>query len=275
MIKYRKAKEIIDQVADDLSSYDDQGLIDYGHLYRILRRCNETLGHKLNPSKEEIVHIKNHRGSLPNDFLSLNFSFVCTTKQVNVTPPKGFQIEYKTLCTRSGKCNPCLTECDNDYAIFQLLDDNWTQYKNLEVVGVSSKSSPRCAADCLNFGARSEKMIDIGEDGLVTTTFPAGELYLNYVGSMENDDEDLLVIDDALVEPYYEAELTKYILKSILYNKDGDVADLYKDAKIDAARAKIDALRYVATPGYTEIVNLWKSQRTRLYNKYFLPILGY
>lgn len=275
MIKYRKGKEIIDQVADDLGSYDDQGLIDYSRLYKILRRCNATLGEKLNPDRQAVIHVKNYRAYLPEDFVSLNYAFVCTKREVNVTPPKGFQIEYKTLCTKAKNCDPCITECDNDYAIFQLLDDEWTQYKSLETVSVNSKSFNKCNSECPNTRVNSHRTIEIGDDGTVTTTFTNGDLYLNYVGSMENEDGELLVLDHPLVEPYYEAEVTRQILKSIVYNKDGDVGELYKDTKIEAARARTAAMSFVNTPGYDEIRNLWKSQRERLYRKYFLPIIGY
>lgn len=274
-MKYRKAKEIIDQVADDLNSYDAQGLIDPSHLYKILRRCNESLGHKINPSKQTVVHVKNYRSVLPDDFVELNLAFMCTKQTVNVTPPKGFQIEYRTTCLGQKSCNPCLTECNNEFVIYQLLDENWTQFVNLSTVAINQRSVSKCNSQCPNMWVNSDKMIDIAEDGTITTTFQNGELYLNYVGSMEDADEDLLVIDDALIEPYYEHELTKYILKWALYNKTADVAELYRDAKIEASRAKIDAMHYVNTPGYAEMNELWKSQRTELYNKYFRPILGY
>lgn len=275
MIKYRKAKELIDQVADDLSAYDDQGLIDYGHLYKILRRCNEVLGHKINPEKQEIIRIKNFRSVAPSDFMTLNFAFVCSTKDVRTDRPSGFHVEYQTCSTTEKSCNVCLTECDNEIVIVQKLDENWTQFKNLETVAVSPNSRKKCTGGCPNVTASCDKMIDIGDDLTITTTFQTGDLYLNYVGSMDDADENLLIIDDALIEPYYENELIKYILKFIVYNRTGDVAELYKDAKIEASRAKIDALRYVATPGYTEMQDLWQSQRSRLYRKYFLPIIGY
>jgi len=275
MIKYRKAREIIDQVADDLSSYDDQGLIDYSRLFKVLRKCNEFLGHRINPEKQEVIRIQNFKGILPEDFSSLNFAFVCTEKLVNVTPPKGFQVEYKTVCKGKKSCSPCLTDCDNDFVIYQYLDDDWIQFKSLEPLQISSKSFNKCTTDCPNVFVTCDKVIEVNPDNTVTATFEKGYVYLNYVGTMEDEDEDLLIIDHPLVEPYYEGELTRTILKSIVYNKDGAVAELYQDAKIEAARAKIDAMHFTAMPGYDEIRDLYQSQRVRLYKKYFLPILGY
>lgn len=273
MRKYRKGREIIDQVAEDLSSYDDQGLIDYTKLYKVLRKCNAALGEKINPEKEEVVQIKNFRGYLPEDFYNLNFAFICRERTFNVKPPQGFHVEYKTICKHENKCKPCLTECDNDYVIFQYLDDNWTQYKNLELVRVDPKSFSKCKADCPNLFAKSGNEFEIADDGMITTNFETGAIYLNYVGNLEDLDEDLLIIDHPLVEPYYEAELIRQILKNIVYNKDGEVVQLYGDAKIEASRARTQAMNFINMPEYTEIRDLYQNQRKRLYDKYFRPIL--
>lgn len=274
MIKYRRAQEIINQVADDLSSYYDQGLIDFSKLYKVIRKCNAALGEKINPEKQEVIHVKNFKSYLPEDFSALNYAFVCKTKTILAPPPpKGFQIEYKTICEGTKSCSPCITECDNQVVIYQKLDENWTQFKDLEVVRISPKSFNKCNHDCPNVFSKSGNIFTIEEDSSITTTFETGEIYMNYVGVMENSDEDLLIIDHPLVEPYYEAELIKQILKLIVYNKDADVAQLYQDSLRELGRARKQAMDFVNTPGYDEIRNLFQSQRVRLHNKYFAPIM--
>lgn len=274
-MKYRKAREIIDQVAEDLSSYDDEGLIDYSKLYKIIRRCNSTLGFRINPELQEIVHIKSYKGYLPEDFITLNYAFLCKSKQVNVSVSQGFQVEYKTLCqNKKNKCSPCVSDHCGDYAIYQLLDDNWTQYTQMEVIRINPKSFNKCATQCPNMFSRTANEFQIEDDGSITTTFENGHLYLNYMGDMEDEEGDLLVLDDPNVEPYYESELIRQILKTVTYNKDGDVAQLYGDAKIEAARAKFNAINYVNTWGYDEIRNTFQAEKKKLYRKFFSPILG-
>lgn len=271
MIKYKKAKILIDQVAEDLDSYADNGLIDYSKLYKVLRRCNGDLGQRINPEKQAVIHIVNYRGMLPEDFVALNYALVCSTKRVNSTPPKGFQIEYETLCKNGSTCG--LHDCDPDYAVYQLLDDEWTQYIDLEAVRLSPKSYSRCTETCMNTKVHSPKILEINPDGSVTTTFK-GDVYINYVGSMEDDDNDLLVIDHEQVEGFYEAALIRAILKSAHYNKYDDVQHLYQDAKREYDIAKSLAVRFVNTPGYRELVDTVQAERTKVYNKYFKTILG-
>lgn len=273
-MNYRKGRELIDQVAEDLSSYDDQGLIDYSKLYKILRRCNATLGLRINPEKTEMIQIKEYKGYVPEDFKVLNHAFLCKEKVYDVCAPKKVYVEYQTLCTGDKKtCSPCLTEDCGDYAIYQLLDDNWTQFKQLEVCRATTKSFNKCTTSCPNLFSKSGNEFEIQDDGTVVTNFQNGHLYINYMGTLEDSDEDLLVLDDPLVEPYYEAELTRQILKFIAYNKDGDVANIYGDAKIEASRAKITAISYVNAIGYKELQETYKAERDKLFAQYFRPIL--
>ena len=275
-MKYRKASEIIDQVAEDLSSYDDQGLIDYSKLYKVIRKCNATLGERINPEKQEMIEIKTFKGYMPSDFSSLNYAFKCTKETTTVcNPPAGFQIEYKTCsqCVEK-KCSPCVSDCTGTYQIYQLLDDCWTQFTNLQVCRVTPRSAKSCDARCPNQFANSHEEFDIDSNGMITSNFENGTLYINYVGTMEDSDEELLVIDDPNIEPYYENELIKQVLKTVVYNKDADVSQIYGDAKIEASRARTHALNYVSMFGYDEIRKSFQAERKRMYSKYFSPILG-
>lgn len=275
MIKYRKGRELIEQVADDLSSYCDQGLIDYSKLYKVLRKCNADIGEKINPEKEDMVKIKDYRGYVPLDFKTLNYAFLCKEKISHCPPPpKGFQVEYETKCVKGNKCKPCVSECDSDYVIYQKLDDEWTQFKSLEVTRVNPSSIGRCSRSCPNMFSITGNEFDIDSNGMITTNFKDGFIYFNYVGNLEDDEDDLLILDHPLVEPYYENELIKQILKLALYNKSADVAQLYSDAKVEASRARTTAIGFTNMSEYTEIRNLVQNQRKRFYDKYFGPITG-
>ncbi len=272
---YRKASELIEQVSEDLDSYSDQGLIDASKLYKILRRCNGQMGQRINPEKDQVIHVKDYRSYLPEDFLSLNYAFICKTRTVNVgTPNQGFHVEYKTVCTKDNKCKVCVDESCGEVCIYQLLDENWTQFKDVEVLRVNPKSFNMCHNKCPNTYSNSPIEMELGSDGLVTTNFQNGWLYLNYTGSMEDEDGELLILDDPNVEGYYEGEIVKQILKTALYNKNADISQIYGDAKVEASRARTQALSYVSTWGYDEMRNVFQNERKHLYNKYFRPILG-
>lgn len=273
MIKYRKGRELLDQVADDLSSYDDGGMIDYSKLYKVLRTCNATLGEKINPEKDDVLSVENYRCRIPEDFLNLNYSLVCTNKKINITPPAGFQIEYESVCDLSSRfCSPCYSEDSSACSIVQKVNEQYYEFTDVKLVQVNSKSFKHCAPQCPNFYVNSGYVIEIGDNGWITTNFESGNLYVNYVSDLQDDDGDLLILDHPLVEPYYEAAVTSKILKGIVYNKDAEVAELYKDSLRHLSNARTEAIKFISISGYTEIRDLWLSQRRRFYNKFFAPI---
>jgi len=273
MIKYKKASIILTQVAEDLSSYDDAGQIDPTKFYKILRRCNATLGLKLNPEKQAMVTVKNFKARLPEDFTVLNFAFLCQVKKINVTLPSGFHIELQNSFNwklKDGSC--CLFEKQFETVIIQKCEEKFQEFSKFDIVRVTSNSS--CTDQCPNFFSRSTSTITV-KDGWIITNFRDGDLYLDYVGSMEDEDGDLLVLDDPNVEAYYEASVINQFFKLLYRNKEQDVQQLYLDSVRDLERTKISAIKYVNMPEYTEVRDLFQAQRIRLWNKYFLPIAGW
>jgi hypothetical protein len=142
-MNYKKGKIILDQVGEDLSTYDDQGFIDHSKLYKVLRTCNATLGLKLNPEKTEVLHVSNFRTRLPDDFVSLNFAFLCTIKRFNVTPPSGFHVEYKTM-PEWKKNQACVWECENKTVIYQKCEEKWQEFSDVQLVRLTEKSFKKC-----------------------------------------------------------------------------------------------------------------------------------
>lgn len=274
MIKYKKAKELLDSVSEDLEAYADSGLIDNSRLYKIIRRCNAMLGEKINPEKEEIIIINNYKGRLPDDFQNMNFAFICRHKKANISFPSGFHVEYKTLCENKATCSPSLSQCGKDYVIVQKCNDEFVEYSKFDNVRVTTRSFKFCSTSCPNMWSSCDATIDISEDGWIKTNFQSGVLYINYVGSMEDCDGDLLILDHPMVEPYYEASVTNQIFKSLVRNKSSDVVELYKDSKMELSLAQTRAISFISVSGYDEIKDLFMAQRRRFLNKYFTPIDG-
>lgn len=274
MIKYRKGRELLDQVSEDLISYDEGGMIDYSTLYKVLRRCNSTLGEKINPDREDVLSVENYKARIPEDFLNLNYALVCTTKKVNVTPPSGFLIEYEETCNLPYKfCSPCYSKNESNYTICQKINEQYFEFDDIKLVQVNTKSFKHCSERCPNLTVRSSYHIEIGDNGWITTNFESGNLYINYVGEMQDEDGDLLILDHPLVEQFYESAVTAHILKSAHYNKEGDYEGLYRDSLRTLSNHRSGAISFVSLSGYDEFRGLMQSQRKRFYNKYFGPIL--
>jgi hypothetical protein len=78
--KYIKFEEVLASVRMDLHIFDDNGYILSDRLLKIIYRCNEKLGFKINKSKQCLINIENGRGDLPSDFYKIEMVFAtCTT----------------------------------------------------------------------------------------------------------------------------------------------------------------------------------------------------
>lgn len=273
MLNYKKASTILEQVAEELNSYDEQGLIDNSKLYKILRTCNATLGIRLNPEKQVMVRVNNFHAPTPSDYEALNFAFLCHKKKLNVTRPHGFHVEIKSFQEWQPKDNSCcIFERETETVIVQKCKEEWQEFSHFDMVRITD--STKCSDNCMNVLSRSSNSVSINKNDIVTD-FKEGDLYLNYVGAMEDEDGDLLVLDHPLTEPYYEAAVIHHLFKLLLRNKEADVAQLYTESLRALQRAKIDALNFTNMPEYTELRDLYQAQRVRLWRKYALPIVGW
>jgi hypothetical protein len=113
------------------------------------------------------------------------------------------------------------------------------------------------------------------KDGWLYLNFKTGKIYLNYQGSMEDDDGNLLVLDHDMINEYYEYALKQRILENLVMN-DANVSQ----AKIQLIEqryrlAKSAAKSIVNTPNYSELKRVWKMNRKALWGKYYNMFSSY
>ncbi len=269
MIKYKTAQQIFDSVAEDFHVYDDQGLIDYSTLIKIIRTCNSDLSLKINDESEELISIQNYSGKLPDNFEALDFALACHRETIDVTPAKGFQIEYQgSLKTKP--CSVCLEPCGPDFKVIQRCDKEYVQFDHLDVVRIVNTSVRKIKKDCINFHSRSRNEIKI-EGDYVKTNFETGNIYIKYITNMSNEDGNLLVLDHPMVNAYYEWACKKQILINLLFNNDDDVVNKIKFAQFEYDKARAVAKGFVNTEEYDEIMRVLQDNRRRFHHKYVRP----
>lgn len=129
------------------------------------------------------------------------------------------------------------------------------------------KPSQEIDCDCPNlyYNTANEGWIKYG---FLNTTFKEGKVYLNYQGSLEDDNGNLLVPDHELLNEYYEYALKERILENLFMNGE-DVTQRLQliIPKLKAARNQ--ALSLVNTPNFKELEKLWMANRKAQYGKYY------
>jgi hypothetical protein len=258
MLNYKKASAIFLSVAEDLKSFADEGMIDNSSLIKIIQRCNSFLGLKLNQEKEAIIEISGGKAKLPNDFLSVNFILLCLAYKTNVTTAAGFNIEYSSRSSEESGDIITVTNGGGHEVVFNEFDTVKLIQTNVSYI---NKGCPNDTSKSLN----EVKL----KDGYIYTNFPVGTIYLNYTGTLEDEDGDLLVLDHPLIIPYYEYSCKKHLLENIYINGDDAVERRLNYINKEFNLALKSASLIVNTPEYYEIKDLYEHNRSKFHKKYY------
>jgi hypothetical protein len=106
------------------------------------------------------------------------------------------------------------------------------------------------------------------KNGYLIVNFDEGTVMIHYQGQMENEDGELLVLDDPIVNEYYEYALKERICENLIANGE-PLSNLYNLVASKIYKAKQEALSYVRTPNFKEMFKNWKMNRQAMYIKYY------
>lgn len=164
-------------------------------------------------------------------------------------------------------CEPVYEECvESQSCSLSHIDKNkYKKYRNLGLLRIQDAKST--TFDEVKLESSAIDVITV-RNGFIETNFPSGTIYINYRGLMENEEGELLVLDHPLVNDYYEYALKSFILEQLLIAGE-KVGDLYKLVVEKERLAKIQAVNYVRTPGFKEILNANRIVRKAMYLKYY------
>lgn len=290
--KYRTFDQLLNDVTIDFSSYALEGMIEPQQLIKVATRVNYDLGLRINRTKDNIVDISHGKGKLPTDFQYLNYAFVCGDYQVSNTLPSGTHIDTTqpkyVPAPDGGDIGNCgdptckdvcvvqtcpttdkrgtITGYDNEYMVIQYVGaEEYRTYTRFFPLTIREGSSVQC--DCPNI---NQKALDIAEikDGYLLTSFDAGKVYLNYLGAMEDEDGNLLVLDHPYCNEYYEYALKQRILENMIFAGENVSQQLgLIEQKFRAARN--NALGFINTPDFKEVQKIWEVNRKAQYHNYY------
>jgi hypothetical protein len=95
-----------------------------------------------------------------------------------------------------------------------------------------------------------------------------GKVHFNYIGNLEDDEGNMLVLDHPLVNEFYEYGIKQRILENLLMNGE-DVSQRIQLIEQRLRAARNNALSMVNTPDYAEMQKLWETNRKAMYGKYY------
>jgi hypothetical protein len=277
LTKYRTFDEVMEAVRVDLPKFQLEGHIKPEQLIKVVQYVNSDLGLRIHQTEETIIEVSRNKAKLPDNFFVLNNAILLGDYSIEIPKITGRQTEDVIIypepdevVSDKADCKNCrkvaLTPCGDFYQVVEKRPGSEVRtYKTFQPLELSS--SKYVGKNCINIGQSAPNKATI-RDGHIFTNFPSGSIYLHYEGDLIDEDGNLLVIDHARVNEYYEYALKERILENMLM--DGEPIDKqlqYVLAKKTGARN--NALAYVNTPDFAELKKIWEINRRAMHHKYF------
>jgi len=209
---------LIEEVKNKLRKYSDSGLLDDNSMYREIVLGLKKFGNSVCELHEAVIHVKNGKGELPDNFSSLSFAYLCeplgyekdSNVEVHDLQSSYFYTERVENSTSWNECSPCCKDKEEKvikeslYFVDGKVD---FYYKNPVLLKLSTKSLKKNAinADCRNRIVRDNpEVIDINARTM-NANFKEGYVYINYLGLPVDEDGKIEIPET------YNGELEKYL----------------------------------------------------------------
>lgn len=275
LLKYRTFDELLADAQMDLKKYAVNGMIDPAPLIKIAQLINKRLGNKLRPQKEAILYVEKGYVRLPEDFHLLTNAFMCYGYSVTNKVVSGDQREYRSVETviPVDGCEPVcptpcvrLTECGKAYEIIQTTAFETRHYKNIGKLSLYGSNSIMPGCKHLLESATDNAYI---ENKFLYTSFDEGTVYISYLGNMENEEGELIVLDHEMINEYYVYSLKRRIIENLLINGETIPQGVIQIIDARYKEAKVEGESLVNMPDYADLEAASQLNRKQKYSKYY------
>ena len=273
-LKYRTFNDLLSDVLNDLSSLDQENQIEASQLIKVAMRVSYDLGLRVQMTKERLLEVEKGKVRLPDDFNVMNYAMICGEHTVAQILPQGTHTESLnpvvpkyTAFPDSTNCNQkvCLEWNKDQPCITQKINTETRTYKLMYQIKFVNSKFIDCDCPNLKYTCFDEAYI---KDNFIWTNFDCANLYINYQGTLEDDQGNLLVPDHPMLNEYYEYAIKQRIIENQIMNggSNGAQTELI-EVRLRAARN--NALSIVNTPNFSEMQKVWIANRLAQYSKYY------
>ena len=269
--EHRPIEELLAIVRQDFRKFDDEGLIDEGNLIKTVMYCNDRLGIGIREIKQACLNVEDYRVKLPLDFEKLYFT--CALKATSTSITLGMN-PFNNNFDRDIIYEADIARDDfggtDFYGVTIKREEKVTIHTTGEWIGIDvlPDSHSFCHPSCPNTRKKGKHSIYI-KDGYIVTPFRCGELYMMYLGTMCDEEGNLLFPFHPMITPYYEWSIKEKVIMDAIFNSDVTDASLLQLAQREKVKAWLDAYDFATSKGFGEYVKIQRNKEMSWYNKYF------
>jgi hypothetical protein len=268
---HRPVSELLAIVRNDFKKLDDEGMIDEGNLIKVIMYCNDRLGIPIREVKQVCMPVEDYKAKLPLNFEKLYFAcalFVTNSIIHNQQNPFNNNFDGDVIYS-AGLDRGTLGNVES-YAVNIKRETTTTIHYHDSWISLSLAPSCYgfCHSACPNMRKPGKYQVSIDGD-VIRTPFRTGEIYMMYLGTMQDEDGSILFPFHPMITPYYEWSIKERVLMNAIFNSDGDYANLLKLATLEKAKAWLDAFNITVEKGYGEYVDAQRKKELGYYNQYF------
>lgn len=274
-LKYKTFNQVLEDVSVDFSMYSLENMIEPQQLIKVVQRVNYDLGLRINMTKEAVIDIENRKVRLPDDFYVMNYALLCGSYTLQTPALSGTHTEDVILTNipDDAACNSvCINDCGQYIQVVQKLTYE-TRYYEVNAPVSLAGDSKTLSCDCPDNSWKSPFRGQL-KNGFIYMNIETGKVYINYQGALEDDEGNLMVIDNPVINEYYEYALKQRILENLYMNGE-DVMQKLNLVEQRYRAARNNALSLVNTPNFAEMRKVWEMNRKAQYFNYYDMFASY
>lgn len=275
---YEKFDSLMAKVKDDLRYYNESNLIQNERYYNIIEKCNATLGEKIHQSRICKIKVQNYKAPIPKDLYKIENMFATCNSISSSQFTSGFigryfvhsniednlipQGEEKIMYLGRRQEEDC-NEVDVSVVTFDTFKDILpiNQFFPLEL-------SPFIDRFCTPYSPckswKGKYSVDLNDEEF-TFGFESGEVILQYLGDLIDEEGNLLYPFHPKLNDYYEYSVKERILEDIFLNSEADVSQKYQLIRELKSEARSVAWAYIQSAK----ANQWSMMRKRREQQFY------
>ena len=237
---------LIEEVKNKLRKYSEGGLLDENSMYREIVLGLKRFGNPVLELHEKILHVKNGRVELPQNFSNLMLAYLCEPLgydkgniEVHDLQTSYFYTERTETGNVWSECNPCCqnkTEKVIKESLYFVAGNVDFYYKNPVMLRLSSRTINKREINsaCRNKVVKQGKEVIEINKRILHANFREGYVFINYYGLPTDEDGrvDIPETHNGHLEEYIMNRVMKATALDLMGNNDSQGLDsLYREYK--------------------------------------------